>query len=64
MTEVLGVMCRLDVYIYDYLIKRNLQASAKAFLNEGKVSSDPVGTFFFSVTFLDMKISFRLSMIL
>uniref|UniRef100_A0A7I4DAC1 LisH domain-containing protein n=1 Tax=Physcomitrium patens TaxID=3218 RepID=A0A7I4DAC1_PHYPA len=32
----------LDVYIYDYLIKRNLQASAKAFLNEGKVSSDPV----------------------
>uniref|UniRef100_A0A7I4C173 LisH domain-containing protein n=1 Tax=Physcomitrium patens TaxID=3218 RepID=A0A7I4C173_PHYPA len=35
----------LDVYIYDYLIKRNLQASAKAFLNEGKVSSDPVGTF-------------------
>ncbi len=34
---------RLDVYIYDYLVKRNLQASAKAFLNEGKVSSDPVG---------------------
>jgi hypothetical protein len=33
---------RLDVYIYDYLVKRNLQASAKAFLNEGKVSSDPV----------------------
>jgi hypothetical protein len=32
----------LDVYIYDYLVKRNLQASAKAFLNEGKVSSDPV----------------------
>lgn len=38
--------CRLDVYIYDYLVKRNLQASAKAFLNEGKVSSDPVGTIF------------------
>jgi hypothetical protein len=35
---------RLDVYIYDYLMKRNLHASAKAFLNEGKVSSDPVGT--------------------
>ncbi|XP_078439952.1 LEUNIG-like protein [Wolffia australiana] len=32
----------LDVYIYDYLVKRNLQASAKAFLNEGKVASDPV----------------------
>jgi hypothetical protein len=35
----------LDVYIYDYLVKRNLQLSAKAFLNEGKVSSDPVGMF-------------------
>lgn len=34
---------RLDVYIYDYLVKRNLQASAKAFRAEGKVSSDPVG---------------------
>lgn len=33
------------MYIYDYLIKRNLQASAKAFLNEGKVSSDPVGMY-------------------
>ncbi|KAF8389031.1 hypothetical protein HHK36_025716 [Tetracentron sinense] len=32
----------LDVYIYDYLVKRNLQASAKAFQAEGKVSSDPV----------------------
>lgn len=45
MTDHVGLLCRLDVYIYDYLIKRNLQASAKAFLNEGKVSSDPVGTF-------------------
>ncbi len=33
------------MYIYDYLVKRNLQLSAKAFLNEGKVSSDPVGMF-------------------
>ncbi|CAK9861708.1 unnamed protein product [Sphagnum jensenii] len=33
---------RLDVYIYDSLVKRNFQASAKAFLNECKVSSDPV----------------------
>ncbi|KAJ4957815.1 hypothetical protein NE237_024926 [Protea cynaroides] len=32
----------LDVYIYDYLVKRNLLASAKAFQAEGKVSSDPV----------------------
>ena len=34
---------RLDVYIYDYFVKRNLQATAKAFQAEGKVSSDPVG---------------------
>ncbi|XP_072965935.1 transcriptional corepressor LEUNIG-like isoform X2 [Typha angustifolia] len=32
----------LDVYIYDYLVKRNMQASAKAFQAEGKVSPDPV----------------------
>ncbi|KAM0866812.1 hypothetical protein ACQ4PT_042391 [Festuca glaucescens] len=32
----------LDVYIYDYFMKRNLQATAKAFQAEGKVSSDPV----------------------
>ncbi|PIA42600.1 hypothetical protein AQUCO_02000203v1 [Aquilegia coerulea] len=32
----------LDVYIHDYLVKRNLQASAKAFQAEGKVSPDPV----------------------
>jgi hypothetical protein len=32
------------VYIYDYFVKRNLQATAKAFQAEGKVSSDPVGT--------------------
>ncbi|XP_035821876.1 transcriptional corepressor LEUNIG-like isoform X10 [Zea mays] len=32
----------LDVYIYDYFVKRNLQATAKAFQAEGKVSSDPV----------------------
>jgi LisH len=34
---------RLDVYIYDYLMKRNLQATAKAFLSEGNVATDPVG---------------------
>lgn len=59
-----AVMCRLDVYIYDYLIKRNLQASAKAFLNEGKVSSDPVGTLFFSVISGNMKIPSPLVMFL
>lgn len=32
----------LDVYIYDYLVKRNLQESAKAFMTEGKVATDPV----------------------
>lgn len=37
----LGV--RLDVYIHDYFVKRKLHASAKAFQQEGKVSTDPVG---------------------
>ncbi|RWW01804.1 hypothetical protein GW17_00035138 [Ensete ventricosum] len=37
------VETRLDVYIYDYLMKRDLQAAAKAFQAEAKVSSDPVG---------------------
>ncbi|KAF5193116.1 Transcriptional corepressor leunig [Thalictrum thalictroides] len=32
----------LDVYIYDYLLKRNLHNSAKAFMTEGKVAADPV----------------------
>ncbi|CAN1822634.1 Transcriptional corepressor LEUNIG [Linum perenne] len=32
----------MDVYIYDYLVKRKLDASAKAFQAEGKVSTDPV----------------------
>ncbi|KAL0924283.1 hypothetical protein M5K25_005099 [Dendrobium thyrsiflorum] len=32
----------LDVYIYDYFMKRNLHSTAKAFQAEGKVSSDPV----------------------
>lgn len=37
---------RLDVYIYDYLLKRNLQATAKTFMTEGKVANDPVGNVF------------------
>ncbi|XP_077229855.1 transcriptional corepressor LEUNIG_HOMOLOG-like isoform X2 [Tasmannia lanceolata] len=32
----------LDVYIYDYLLKRNLHATAKSFMTEGKVATDPV----------------------
>ncbi|XP_073112085.1 LOW QUALITY PROTEIN: transcriptional corepressor LEUNIG_HOMOLOG [Elaeis guineensis] len=32
----------LDAYIYDYLLKRNLQTTAKAFMAERKVSGDPV----------------------
>lgn len=34
---------RLDVYIHDYLLKRKLHNSAKAFMTEGKVATDPVG---------------------
>ncbi|XP_073040609.1 transcriptional corepressor LEUNIG_HOMOLOG [Primulina eburnea] len=32
----------LDVYIHDYLLKRKLLNSAKAFMTEGKVATDPV----------------------
>ncbi|XP_076926700.1 transcriptional corepressor LEUNIG_HOMOLOG-like isoform X3 [Bidens hawaiensis] len=32
----------LDVYIHDYLLKRKLHESAKAFMTEGKVATDPV----------------------
>ncbi|KAF3486926.1 hypothetical protein F2Q69_00057831 [Brassica cretica] len=35
----------LDVYIYDYLVKRDLKATAQAFQAEGKVSPDPVGKY-------------------
>lgn len=34
---------RLDAYIYDYLLKRKLYASARSFLAEGKILRDPVG---------------------
>lgn len=33
------------MYIHDYLVKRDLKASAQAFQAEGKVSSDPVGMY-------------------
>lgn len=32
----------LDVYIHDYMLKRKLHASAKAFMTEGKVATEPV----------------------
>ncbi|XP_052170866.1 transcriptional corepressor LEUNIG_HOMOLOG-like [Diospyros lotus] len=32
----------LDVYIHDYLLKRKLHTTAKAFMTEGKVATDPV----------------------
>ncbi|XP_052109167.1 transcriptional corepressor LEUNIG_HOMOLOG [Arachis duranensis] len=32
----------LDVYIHDYFVKRKLHNTAKAFMTEGKVSTDPV----------------------
>uniref|UniRef100_A0A0E0D0I2 LisH domain-containing protein n=1 Tax=Oryza meridionalis TaxID=40149 RepID=A0A0E0D0I2_9ORYZ len=32
----------LDVYIYDYLVKRNMHNTAKAFMTEGKVATDPI----------------------
>ncbi|CAK8571231.1 unnamed protein product [Lathyrus sativus] len=32
----------LDVYIYDYLVKKKLPITAKSFMTEGKVSPDPV----------------------
>lgn len=33
------------MYIHDYLVKRDLKATAQAFQAEGKVSSDPVGEY-------------------
>lgn len=38
-----GYIVRLDVYIYDYLVKKKLHTTAKAFMTEGKVAPDPVG---------------------
>ena len=41
--DFFGFAARLDVYIYDYLVKKKLHNTAKAFMTEGKVSPDPVG---------------------
>lgn len=43
LTCILYTIDRLDVYIHDYLLKRKLHNSAKAFMTEGKVATDPVG---------------------
>ncbi|KAI3666775.1 hypothetical protein L6452_41812 [Arctium lappa] len=37
------MVIRLDVYIHDYLLKRKMHTSAKAFLTEGKVATYPIG---------------------
>ncbi|CAJ2651291.1 unnamed protein product [Trifolium pratense] len=42
---LLSLLCslkRLDVYIHDYFLKRKLNATAKTFMSETKVSTDPV----------------------
>ncbi|XP_056162155.1 transcriptional corepressor LEUNIG-like isoform X1 [Syzygium oleosum] len=33
---------RLDIYVYDYFVKRNLHATARSFLAERKISTHPV----------------------
>jgi len=38
-----GLRNRLDVYIHDYLIKRQLHATARVFQAEGNVLTGPVG---------------------
>jgi len=38
-----GLGNRLDLYIHDYLMKRQLHASARVFQAEGNVSTGPVG---------------------
>ena len=48
------MIIRLDVYIYDYLVKRNLHTSAKAFQAEGKVLLDPVGKLLLSISQLTL----------
>lgn len=40
---MLILAARLDVYIYDYLMKKKLHNTAKSFMTEGKVAPDPVG---------------------
>jgi len=50
---------RLDVYIHDYLVKRDLKATAQAFQAEGKVSSDPVGKIPQNCAFMEGKTGFK-----
>lgn len=39
------------MYIHDYLVKRDMKATAQAFQAEGKVSSEPVGECFWMFFF-------------
>lgn len=43
LNSMLFLAARLDVYIYDYLVKKKLHNTAKSFMTEGKVAPDPVG---------------------
>lgn len=52
---------RLDVYIHDYLVKRELKASAQAFQAEAKVSSDPVGMHSILISTLECTVLYVLS---
>ena len=41
--QFLGLGSRLDLYIHDYLMKRQLHATARTFQAEGNVSTNPIG---------------------
>lgn len=41
--DFLALGNRLDEYIHDYFVKRQLHASASTFRTEGNVSTEPVG---------------------
>lgn len=36
-------VCRLDVYIHDYMVKKKLHSTAASFMTDGKVSLDHAG---------------------
>ena len=46
-----AVEYELNVYIYDYLVKKKLHYTAYSFMTEVKVSMDPVGMFLCPVGF-------------
>lgn len=67
---------RLDVYIHDYFVKRNLHATARAFQAESRVPRDTVGKirskqisrkiviFFHSLVFSSLMVFFFLTLLL